>query len=260
VALVTGGAQGIGRAAVERLAAEGARVVLADIDEELGKRTAREVAGAVGGTVVAAGGDIAQRADVRRMVQACLDHFGRLDVLVANAGTADAQPFLEIEDHRWQRILNINLTGTFYCVQEAARVMAAQGEGAIVVTASTNAFWMESNMAAYNTSKGGIVALVRSAALDLAPLGVRVNAVEPSVVRTRLASFVTENPTEAAGYLEKIPMNRFAEPREVADAILFLASDEAAYITGQTLILDGGLTLGLKLNPPSSPFPGMTPL
>ena len=257
VALVTGGAQGIGRAAAERLVAEGAQVVLADIDEELARRTARQVAAAAGGTVVSVGGDIAQRADVQHMVQTCLDHFGKLDVLVANAGTADAQPFLEIEDHRWQRILSINLTGTFFCVQEAARAMAAQSRGAIVVTASTNAFWMESNLAAYNTSKGGVVALVRSAALDLAPLGIRVNAVEPSVVRTRLASFVTENPSEAAAYLEKIPMNRFAEPRDVANAILFLASDEATYITGQTLILDGGLTLGLKLNLPPSPLPGL---
>jgi 3-oxoacyl-[acyl-carrier protein] reductase len=123
--------------------------------------------------------------------------------------------------------------------------MARSGGGAIVVTASTNAFWVEANLAAYNASKGGVVALVRTAALDLAQYRIRVNAVEPGVVRTRLAAFVTENPEAAADYLQRIPLNRFAEPADVADAVLFLASKEAAYITGQTLVLDGGLTLGL---------------
>jgi 3-oxoacyl-[acyl-carrier protein] reductase len=155
------------------------------------------------------------------------------------------QPLLEIDDANWQSILAVNLTGTFLCTQEAARVMARMGGGAIVVTASTNAFWVEANMAAYNASKGGVVAFVRTAALDLARFGIRVNAVEPGVVRTPLATFVTEVPAAAADYLRRIPLNRFAEPGDVADAVLFLASSEAAYITGQTLVLDGGLTLGL---------------
>jgi NAD(P)-dependent dehydrogenase (short-subunit alcohol dehydrogenase family) len=152
---------------------------------------------------------------------------------------------LDIDDASWQRILDVNLTGTFLCMQEAARVMARSGVGAIVVTASTNAFWVEANLAAYNASKGGVVALVRTAALDLARFGIRVNAVEPGVVRTRLAAFVTEEPAAAADYLKRIPLRRFAEPGDVAQAVLFLASKEAAYITGQTLVLDGGLTLGL---------------
>ena len=130
------------------------------------------------------------------MVATCLDAFGRLDVLVANAAVTDAQPFLDITDSRWRRVLDVNVTGTFYCLQEATRVMAPQGGGAIVVTASTNAFWVESHLGAYNTSKGGVVALVRSAALDLAPLGIRVNAVEPGVVRTRFASFVVDDPAQ----------------------------------------------------------------
>ena len=255
VALVTGGAQGIGRAVVQRFAAEGARVVAADLDETLMVRTAKELSSHER-PVEAVGGDISRRTDVRLMVQRCLDRFGKLDILVANAGTADVQPFLEIDDRRWRHILDINLNGTFYCIQEAARAMVRGGGGAIVVTASTNAFWMESGLAAYNTSKGGVIGLVRSAAVDLAPLGIRVNAVEPSVVRTRLSKVITDAPTEAAKYLERIPLNRFAEPAEVADSILFLASDEASYITGHALILDGGLTLGLRLDLPPGPVTG----
>jgi NAD(P)-dependent dehydrogenase (short-subunit alcohol dehydrogenase family) len=253
VALITGGAQGIGRATAERLIADGARVVLADMDVALAERTAAELSRA-GGQASAIACDIAEREQVRGAVAETLERQGRLDILVANAGIAAAQPFLDLDDGHWERVLAVNLTGTFYCVQEAGRAMAASGGGAIVVTASTNAFWMETNLAAYNTSKGGVVALVRSAAIDLAPFGIRVNAVEPCVVRTRLASFVTENPDEAAAYLDKIPLGRFAEARDVAHAIAFLASDEAAYITGQTLILDGGLTLGLKLNLPDEPL------
>src|SRR5262249_26416224 len=128
---------------------------------------------------------------------------------------------------------------------EAARVMARSGGGAIVVTASTNAFWVEANMAAYNASKGGVVAFVRTAALDLARFGIRINAIEPGVVRTPLAAFVTEDPAVAADYLKRIPLDRFADPADVADAIMFLPSREAGYTTGQTLILDGGRTRGL---------------
>jgi 3-oxoacyl-[acyl-carrier protein] reductase len=198
-----------------------------------------------GSAVEGIAGDISRRQDVRRAVERCVERFGRLDVFVANAGITSVQPLLDIDDASWQRILDVNLTGTFLCTQEAARVMARSSGGAIVVTASTNAFWVEANMAAYNASKGGVVAFVRTAALDLASFGIRVNAVEPGVVRTRLAAFVTENPSAAADYLKRIPLNRFAEPGDVADAVLFLASPEAAYITGQTLVLDGGLTLGL---------------
>jgi NAD(P)-dependent dehydrogenase (short-subunit alcohol dehydrogenase family) len=249
VALVTGGAQGIGRAVIERLLEEGARVVAADVEE--GPLQAMAAGLSDGrGSLRAVVGDISRREDVGRMVQACLDEFGRLDVLVANAAVVDTQPFLELDDGRWQRVLDVNVTGTFFCLQEAARVMAKQGGGAIVVTASTNAFWMETHLAAYNTSKGGVIALVRSAAIDLAPLGIRVNAVEPGVVRTRFASFVVDDPVQAAWYLKKIPMNRFAETSDVAKAILFLASSDAAYVTGQALILDGGMTLGLTFETP----------
>jgi NAD(P)-dependent dehydrogenase (short-subunit alcohol dehydrogenase family) len=243
VALVTGGAQGIGRAAAEALIAEGAQVVLFDQVEAKVMVTAQ----ALGALAVA--GDISVRADVRRGVETCIAQFGHLDVLVANAAITDAQPFLEVDDDRWRRALDVNITGTFLCIQEAGRAMQAHG-GAMVVTASTNAFYVETNLAAYNTSKGGVMALVRSAAIDLAPFGIRVNAVQPGVVNTPFAAILLDNPEEAADYRKHIPLNRFAEPEEIARAILFLASEEAAYITGQGLILDGGLTLGIALAMP----------
>ena len=257
VALVTGAAHGIGRAVVESLLAEGARVVAADVEEGALKATVAELA--AGDRLRAVAGDISRRDDVYRMVTECVDVFGHLDVLVANAAVTDAQPLLDITDSRWRRVLDVNVTGTFLCIQEAARAMEPQGGGAIVVTASTNAFWVESHLGAYNTSKGGVIALVRSAAIDLAPLGIRVNAVEPGVVRTRFASFVVDSPTESAWYLKKIPLNRFAEPVDVAEAILYLASSDAAYITGQALILDGGMTLGLTFEsvPPDSGEAGL---
>jgi NAD(P)-dependent dehydrogenase (short-subunit alcohol dehydrogenase family) len=254
VALVTGGAQGIGKAIARKFLDEGAKVVAADIDGGLLEKTVAELSAR--GPVQAVPGDISRRPDVRRMVQACLDSHGRLDVLAANAGITDFQPLLEIEDARWRRVLEVNLQGTFYCIQEAGRAMARQGGGAIVVTASTNAFWMESNLAAYNTSKGAIIALMRSAAIDLAEFHIRANAVEPGVVRTRLAKAVEDNPQEAANYLRYIPMNRFCEAEEVASAVAFLASEEASYITGQALVLDGGTTSGMRLAMPQGPLPG----
>jgi NAD(P)-dependent dehydrogenase (short-subunit alcohol dehydrogenase family) len=246
IALVTGAAQGIGRAIAETFAGEGACVLALDLQADRIEQTVHEIADQ-GGTVEAVVADISRRQDVRHAVQRCVERFGGLNVLVANAGIGRVAPFLEEDDANWQRVLNVNLTGTFYCMQEAARIMAPQRQGAIVVIASTNAFWVEYHMAAYNASKGGVVALVRSAAIDLAPLGIRVNAIEPGVVNTPLAAFVIGDPVAGAEYLKRIPLGRYQEPVDVARTALYLASDDAAYVTGHALIADGGLTLGLPV-------------
>ena len=246
-ALVTGAAQGIGRAIAERFLDEGASVVLADVDGALVERTAAELAGR--GAAIAVEADVARREDVRRAVELAVSRHGGLDVVAAHAGIAPGAAFLEIGDDQWRRVLDVNVGGAFLCIQEGARAMVADGRpGAIVVTSSINAFHVEEGMATYNTSKGAVDALVRSAAIDLAAQGIRVNAVAPGVVRTRIAEWVIEHPVLGPAYRERIPLGRFAEPADVAATVAFLASADAGYVTGQTLVVDGGQTLGIRID------------
>jgi NAD(P)-dependent dehydrogenase (short-subunit alcohol dehydrogenase family) len=253
VALVTGAANGIGRAITERLLADGARVVALDIERDQVEALPSELGVSID-VLEAFTGDVSRREDVREAVARAVQRFESLDVLASNAGIADADPFLEITDDSWRRIMDINLNGAFYCIQEAARVMAMGGKGSIVVTSSTNATYVESNLAAYNASKGGVEALIRSAALDLAWHGIRVNGIAPSMVKTR-AAFITSDAEGSVEYLKRVPMGRFADPPEIAAAVAFLVSDQASYITGQTLVLDGGLTLGIDMPLPQEPLP-----
>ena len=250
-ALVTGGAQGMGRAIAERLVEEGASVVVFDIDENLAKQTAEEISG------VAVGGDVSRREDVRKAVAACVEQFGGIDVLVAQAGIGDLQPLLEIDDAAWDRMLGVNLTGVFYSVQEAAREMAGRGGGAIVVTASTNAFYVEQNTSHYSATKGGVWTFVRNAALDLGQYGIRVNSVLPGIIDTRLSAPLVHDPVAGPEYLKRVPLRRFGQPVEIANAVLFLASDDASYVTGEDLIVDGGATLGVVLEIPDGSIPGI---
>jgi NAD(P)-dependent dehydrogenase (short-subunit alcohol dehydrogenase family) len=250
-ALVTGAAQGMGRAIAERLVEEGASVVVFDIDGELAEQTATELG------AVAVAGDVARREDVRQAVAACVERFGGIDVLVAQAGIGDLQPLLEIDDAAWDRMLGVNLTGVFYSVQEAAREMAARGGGSIVVTASTNAFYVEQGTAHYSATKGGVWTFVRNAALDLGQYGIRVNSVLPGIIDTRLSAPLVHDPVAGPEYLKRVPLRRFGQPVEIANAVLFLASDEASYVTGEDLIVDGGATLGVVLDIPEGSIPGI---
>lgn len=251
VAIVTGAANGIGRAIVERFVTEGVRVVAVDLDAAQLRETILQISP----DIVTVPADISIRAQVREAVRIAIAKFGQLDILAANAGIADGQSFLDIDDVSWRRIIEVNVHGTFHCVQEAAREMAKVRKGAIVCTSSTNAWYVEKNLAHYNASKGGIEALVRSAAIDLAEFGIRVNAVAPSMVKTR-AAFITGDAVGGPEYLRRVPMGRFAEPSEIAAAVAWLGSGQSSYITGQTLILDGGLTLGIDLPLPAAPLPG----
>jgi NAD(P)-dependent dehydrogenase (short-subunit alcohol dehydrogenase family) len=232
-------------ATAAELHARGARVVLADLDGDV----AAEAAAAIdpgGERAIARAVDVSSREDVAALVAHATATFGGLDIMVAHAGITDFRPLEEIEDELWDRILAVNVTGVLHCIREAAAAM--ERGGSIIATGSTNAWWVEAGAAAYNASKGAIVPLVKTAALELGPRGIRVNVVHPGIIDTRISSFVVHDPKHAAPLLEKIPLGRFGEPEDIAKVIAFLAGDDATFVSGAELTADGGMTAG-------TPFP-----
>jgi 3-oxoacyl-[acyl-carrier protein] reductase len=241
ISVVTGGGRGIGRATAKRLASEGATVVVVDVDRPEADAVAAEIV-AEGGQAWAEAVDVRRRADVERLAELVVERYGRVDVLCNIAGIGRSSPLLEQSDSGWQDTLDVNLTGVFLCMQLFGRLMAARGSGSIVNMASTNGLVGEATMGAYNASKFGVVGLTMTAAIELAPLGVRVNSVAPGLIRTRLSqAFLDDNPEMARSYVsEKIPLGRVGTPEEVAAAFAFLASDDASFVTGHALVVDGG--------------------
>jgi glucose 1-dehydrogenase len=245
-AVVTGGTQGIGQGIAERLASLGANVVVCARRAPTTPPEPPAAPPARGGQIVFEPADVRRAADVQRLVEACLERFGRLDVFVANAGIDIGGSLLELDEQTWDEVLDVNLKGAFLCTQAAARTMIRTGTpGRIVLIASTNAFWAESNLAPYNASKAGLVALARTAALELAPYAITVNAIGPGMIATPMTRPLLDNPRSAGEYLKNIPLGRYGTPADVAAAVAFLASDQATWITGQHLVVDGGQTAGL---------------
>jgi 3-oxoacyl-[acyl-carrier protein] reductase len=231
VVLVTGAGHGIGRAVAERFAREDARVIVNDIDEA----RAREVAEAIHGTAIAA--DISNKAAVDAMFDRIRSAHQRLDVLVNNAGNIyAARHFLEGDERWWDSVLNVNLKGAYLCSQCAAKIMAQQRRGVIINMSSGGATKAHRGNVAYDASKGGIEAMTRAMALDLAPYGVRVNAIVPGLIRTY---DVTDEVAKERGTV--VPMGRLGDPDDVAGPTVFLATNDARYITGASLVVDGGV-------------------
>ena len=241
-ALVTGGAQGIGYASAEAIAEDGARIVLADINEA----GVREAAGRLGGDAAAMVCDMGDPGQIASMFDRVEAEAGPVSILVNCAGIAEPCDFLETSLEQFTSVIDVNLTGTFLATQRAAKGMIAAGiGGSIVNMSSINAQLAIPTVAAYCASKGGIMQLTKSSALALAPHGIRVNAVGPGSIDTAMMASVNANPEAMQVAMSRTPLKRMGSPREVGDVVAFLASDRASYITGETIYVDGG-RLGLN--------------
>ena len=240
--LVTGGASGIGEATARRFLAEGANVVIMDRSRDnLAAAKARlepEVQGS-GVELVLEEGDVASSEDVERVVGGAVQRFGGIDVVVSNAGIAYEEPFLDIPREHWEETQRVNLTGMFVVTQRVAREMVRARSGTILLTSSTNGLVGEDKYAHYNASKGGVTLLTKSLAIELGPHGIRVNAVCPGYIVTPLAESI-DDPEFMEAYRQRLPLRRLGKPEDVAGTFAFLASDDAAFIHGETIVIDGG--------------------
>jgi meso-butanediol dehydrogenase/(S,S)-butanediol dehydrogenase/diacetyl reductase len=241
VALVTGGASGIGAATARRLHAEGARVAIGDLNEAAGSSLAKELGAEAGGAHFHAV-DVAELASVERLVEATAARFGRLDVLVNNAGIGSFGETPDLDPEQWHRVIAVDLHSVFYGCRAAIPHMRRAGGGAIVNTASISGLAGDYGFAAYNAAKGAVANYTRTLAIDHGKDGIRTNAVCPGPIDTPLASALLSNATVMAEYARVIPLGRVGRCEEVAAAIAFLASDDASYVNGACLEVDGGLT------------------
>ncbi len=235
VCVVTGAAQGIGAACVQRFARENAVVVISDVNDAEGEKLAKEVSG------LYIHCDVGDKAQVVSLVKQVMEKYGRIDVLVNNAGIFKVADFLDIAEEDFDAVLRVNIKGAFLMGQAVAREMARQGSGSIINMSSVNSVLAIPNLASYNVSKGGINQLTRVMALSLADKGVRVNAVAPGTIATELAAKAVLNSEEAkARVMSRTPMKRLGTPEEVADAVAWLASDASSYVTADIVTIDGG--------------------
>ena len=236
-AVVTGGGSGIGRATCRRLAEEGARVAVLDVDGESAEAVAKEIGG------VAFGVDVGDLEAVRRSVNAAAEEMGGISILYNNAGTATFNRLHELEQTEWERVLRVNLTGVWAGMKAAVPHMLSGGGGSIVSTASISGTRPAAGEAPYAASKAAVAALTASAALEYAP-SIRVNAVSPGMIRTAMtAPWFEFWPDQVDRFEREAPVARIGEPEDIADVVVFLCSDLARFVTGQNIVVDGGLTL-----------------
>ncbi|WP_274627232.1 SDR family NAD(P)-dependent oxidoreductase [Arvimicrobium flavum] len=242
-AIVTGAASGIGYAIAERFVRDGAKVLLADLDQAKGEKAEKDLSKL--GEVRFLKTDVAKRLDAHNLVAAAIDAFGDIDALVNNAGIVHGADFLDLKEEDFDRVLSINLKGSFLVGQAVARYMVDKVNkggtpGVIVNMSSVNAVFAIANQVPYSVSKGGVNQLTKVMALSLAPYGIRVNAIGPGSIMTEMLASVNSDPAAKNRILSRTPLGRIGEPSEIASIAAFLASDDASYITGQTIYADGG--------------------
>ena len=250
VAVITGAAKGIGLACATRFALERAKVVIADINDEAGRIEAEALRGTGHEDSWFQHCDVGNSAQVNELMDATLDKFGAIDVLVNNAAVLDTTEFLDIAEEDWDRIVRVNMKGYFLCAQAAARRIVQQGRGGVIINmSSVNAVVSIPNIAAYVACKGPVNQLTKTMALALADYGIRVNGIGPGTILTDMSRQVMNDEAARRKILSRTPIGRLGDPKEIAAIAVFLASEEASYITGETIYADGG-RLGLNYTVP----------
>ncbi len=240
-AVVTGGGRGIGRAICVAFAKEGADVVVNYASKDQPAQEVVEMIKKAGRKGVAVKGNVAVKADADRIIQTAIDNFGKIDILVNNAGVSKPNMLYKMTEEQWNEVIDIHLKGPFLCIQAASKFMMEKKYGRIINVTSAAGMFGTKGQINYASAKGGIIALTKSAARELASGGITVNVVQPGYVSTEMTEKIRTDPKLKEIYAGRVLLGRFAEPEEVSPAFVYLASDEASYITGQILCVDGGL-------------------